>query len=147
MKRIVTLVVFLTLWTTACETRTPVAIEYPNICKVENHKKLVESTGYLKIGRSTMCRTEKGNTTCDLKFLQNTADEKGIRADVYVGSGANSMDKPEGSYTAESIKVRDNNGNLITPNDKVKVTSDTFIVASPSGDIACILYVKKIEKQ
>jgi hypothetical protein len=150
MKKSVTLIVFLALWVTACETRTPVAVDYPNICKVENNKKLVEAIGYLNIGRSTMCKTEKGDTKCDIWFYQNNPnDEKKILSYIYVGSGANTMDKLEGSYTPDSVKIRDNNNNLITPNDKVKITADVFAVlgGAKPGDISCILTLKKIEKQ
>jgi len=138
---------FLCFAATGCNT-TGVPVEHAKACDAENDGKTVEVTGFLNDKGSLFCsNTGGGPVRCGFKLLASVGDDKGISADVETGGGANEVEKPASGYKKEDIKLRDNNGNLITYADKVRVTGKIRSTKDPvSNTTVCYLTVYKIEK-
>lgn len=140
-------VVFLCFAAVGCNT-TGIPVEHAKACDPENDGKTVEVTGFLNDKGGLYCsNTGGGPVRCGFKLLASVGDDKGISADVETGSGANEVEKPSSGYKKEDIKIRDNNGNLFTYADKVKVTGKIRSTKDPvNNTTVCYLTVAKIEK-
>jgi hypothetical protein len=66
-----------------------------------------------------------------------------MKADIEQGSGANTVEKLEGSYKKEDLKIHDNLGGAVKIGDKVKLSGEMNVM--PDGSF-CFLKVTKIEK-
>jgi len=133
-----------------CEAANVVGeqVEYANACDADNDKKVIETSGYLDSGIGLYCSSTGGRMECGFKLKKNLDDdEKGFTADVAIGSGANTMDKLDGSFEKADIKVRNIEGKEIDLTKKVKITgklnSSKDVV---SKDLVCYLKVLKIEQ-
>jgi len=143
-----TAVIFIVLSFAACSEYKGTPVDSAQVCSPANHKQMVETQGFLTAGASVLCSDKSGKSVCGLTLKQNPNDEKGIAANVEEGSGANTMDKFESGAKKEDLKIRDNAGAAVAPNDKVKVTAEVF--AQPNSlnpkETVCFLTVRKIEK-
>lgn len=138
------------LATPACATKTGIPVEYSNACDAGNEKKYIEVSGYLTDGKSVYCsNTGGGPVRCGYKLLESPTSEKGFTADIEQGTGANSVEKLERGYKKEDIKIRDDGGNIIGVDQKVKLVGKMNVAknASNAEHDVCYLTVTKIEKQ
>jgi hypothetical protein len=133
-----------------CATKTGVPVEYSKACEVENEKKYIEVSGFLNDKGGVFCsNTGGGPVRCGFKLLENPTAEKGFSADIVQGSGANEVEKLERGYKREDIKIHDDQGAIIGPDQKVKLVGQMNVVKNPSKpeyDV-CFLTVTKIDKQ
>ena len=102
------------------EPGTP--MEFSKACALENEKKVVEMSGFLRAAGSVFCSNRGGRMECSFTFTESPGAAKGISAYIEQGSGANTVDKLKSGYKREDIKIRDNAGNLINLADKIKLT-------------------------
>ena len=142
-------IIFICGFLTACnQTGTPV--EYARACDAENEKKYIEVVGYLDDKGGLFCsNTGGGPVRCGFKLLETLGAEKGFSADIETGTWGNNVEKPKSGYKREDLKVRDNSGNFINLNDKVKLVVRMNVLknaSNPEHDV-CYLTVTKIEKQ
>lgn len=149
MKKLIFLIVIAAA-AAGCATKTGTPVEYSKACDAGNEKKYIEVTGYLTDGKSVFCsNTGGGPVRCGYKLLESPTAEKGFTADIEQGSGANSVEKLERGYKKEDIKVRDDGGNIIGLDQKVKLVGLMNVAknASNAEHDVCYLTVTKIEKQ
>ncbi|HMJ08491.1 MAG TPA: hypothetical protein VK468_05775, partial [Pyrinomonadaceae bacterium] len=131
----------------ACAGKPAETIDFANSCKIENDAKYVAITGYLNDGGSIFCSNIGGGpVTCGL-MLAETADGvkgRGLKSDIDQGSGSNQIEKFEGSYKKENLRIRDNAGQMVNIGDKVKLTGKFSVTPDAS---LCFMHADKIEKQ
>jgi hypothetical protein len=123
------------------KTGTPV--EFSQACNIENEKKYLEVSGFLDDKGSVYCSNRSGRMECSFKLKENPTGEKTIGAEIEVGTAANTVEELKKNFKREDIKIRDNNGNIISLTDKVKLTGQMSI--TPDGKV-CFMTVTKIEK-
>jgi hypothetical protein len=128
----------------ACATKQAQEIAFPTTCKAEDDHKYYAITGYLTDGGSVYCSDTGGRMECNFSLTEKADGGAQIGAGIAQGSGANSVEKFEGSYKKSDIKIHDSSGGLVKLGDKVKVTGDYN--ALPDGS-HCFIEVDKIEKQ
>lgn len=125
-----------------------IAVEYANVCALENNNKRVTTEGYLVLGSSTFCSGKKGDVSCRLDFMEKPESTKDFTAYVTEGTGANQMEKLPRSYKRDDLKLRANDGSMVSPQDKVRVTGEVISVKTgATGEISCSITVKKIERR
>jgi hypothetical protein len=132
---------------TACEK--PTTIGYANVCNRDNDGKLIETTGYLNDGNGVFCsNTRNGTMECSFTLVEKPHDEKGISADISVGTSANTAEELKSNYAPEDVKIRDNNGELISPAQKLRVTGrlQSFADKTDPSEGGCYLTVKTIKR-
>ena len=117
-------------------------MEFSKACAVDNEKKIVEVGGFLSAGPSVLCSNRSGRMECSFKLTEKPGAEKSISAYIKQGDGANSVEKLPKSYRREDVRIRDNAGNLIQPDDRVKVTGSMSVTRDLS---VCFIDVTKIE--
>ena len=128
----------------ACSQPEPgTPMEFSKACSVGNEKKVVEIGGFLSAGPSVMCSNRSGRTECGLRLAETATAPKGLSAYIKQGDGANSVEKPPKSYRREDVKIRDNGGNPVKPDDRVKVTGKMSVTPDLS---VCFVDVTKIER-
>jgi hypothetical protein len=134
-----------------CATKTGEPVEYSKACSMDNDKKYIEVSGYLNDTGGVFCsNTGGGPVRCGFKVLDNPSSaQKGFSADIEQGTGANSVEKLGSGYKKEDIKIHDDNGAVLAPDQKVKIVGQ-MNYAKGGGDGSndvCYLTVTKIEKQ
>lgn len=134
-----------------CATKTGEPVEYSKACSMDNDKKYIEVSGYLNDKGGVFCsNTGGGPVRCGFKVLDNPSSaEKGFSADIEQGTGSNSVEKLGSGYKKEDIKIHDDNGGVLAPDQKVKLVGK-MNYAKGGGDGSndvCYLTVTKIEKQ
>ena len=128
-----------------CAAKQAETIDFANACKVENDGKYVALTGYLKDGGSIFCSNIGSSTVnCSLKIAETAEGANSFNADIEQGSGSNEIEKFEGSYKKENLKIRDNSGGFVNIGDKVKLTGKFSVPPDAKG---CFMHADKIEKQ
>jgi len=133
------------LMAAGCAAKQGEPIDFATACKVENDGKYVELTGYLQDRGSVFCSNIGSSTVNCGMTLTPTADSKeGFMADIVQGSGSNEIEKFEGSYKKDDLKIRDNNGGLVKIGDKVKLTGKFSVPPDAKG---CFMHADRIEKQ
>jgi hypothetical protein len=141
--------VFICCMFASCAQQTGTPVEYAKACDVENEKKYIEVSGYLNDKGGVFCsNTGGGPVRCGFKVFESPG-EKGFSADIEQGSGANTVEKLQSGYKKEDIKIRDNSGNVIDIDGKVKLVGKMNVAknaSNPEYDV-CYLTVTKIEKQ
>lgn len=134
----------------ACATKTGTPVEYSKACGAENDKKYIEVTGYLNDKGGVFCsNTGGGPVRCGFKLLETPTSEKGFSADIEQGTWANNVEKLQSGYKKEDIRIHDDGGNILGPDQKVKVVGKMNVAKSASNaeNDVCYLTVTKIEKQ
>ena len=128
-----------------CAAKQGGPIDFANACKIENDGKYVELTGYLQDRGSVFCSNIGSSTVNCGMTITATADGKdGYLADIEQGSGSNQIEKFEGSYKKENLKIRDNTGGFVKIGDKVKLTGKFSVPPDAKG---CFMHADKIERQ
>lgn len=135
------------LFVSGCNTKGE-PVEFANACNLENNKKAIEVSGILIEKGGIFCSNTSGRMECGYKLVQKAGDNDGFSADIEVGTGANTGEKPPSGFKREDLKIRDNAGELVKLGDKVKLTGMLTSVkdaTDPSGGV-CYLKVYKIER-
>jgi hypothetical protein len=127
----------------ACATKQAEQISFPITCKAENDKKYVQISGYIADQGVVYCSNTGGRMECSFTLTESPGSSNALRVEIAQGSGANSVEKFEGSYKPQDIKIHDNSGNLLKIGDEAKLTGT--MNALPDGSL-CFLTVDKIEK-
>jgi hypothetical protein len=142
--KFVVLIAIVLICALACGTPQGTPTDLANACGVDNEKKYLEVSGYIVARSSVFCSNiGGGRLECGFDFSDAPGGEKKMGAEIEQGSGANTIDKLPSGYKKEDIKLRDNTGNAISLNDKVKVTGKMSI--EPKMNV-CFMQVEKIEK-
>ena len=126
--------------------KTAVAVEVANACSVENDKKIVEISGYLDGDEGVPCmeiNAGAGDYNCAYRLKGNSADKKGMKANIAQGTSANQAEKLSPGYTRKDIKIHAADGQIINVADKAKLTG---VMTVESGGSVCSLKVTKVEK-
>jgi len=135
------------LFVSGCNTKGE-PVEFASACNVENNKKTIEVSGILIEKGGIFCSNTSGRMECGYKLVQTVGDDKGFSADIEVGTGANTGEKPPSGFKREDLKIRDNAGEFVKLGDRVKLTGMLTTVkdaTDPSGGV-CYLKVYKIER-
>lgn len=118
--------------TWGCSSPPPPATPqtFSNYNTQANHEKQISLEGYLRLPASAMVSDTM------LLDLNETAEpkSKSVSVSLYIGSSANHVEKPPKDYTDKDLKVHANDGSLIEPNQKVRV-SGKFIFSASGGSI------------
>jgi hypothetical protein len=132
----------------SCGTPQGKPVDLANACSPDNEKQYLEVSGYIVPRSSVFCSNiGGGRLECGFDFSDSANGEKKMGAEIEQGSGANTVDKLPSGYKKGDIKIRDNSGNPIALNDKVRVTGKMSIApAAPGGQGVCFMKVEKIEK-
>ena len=128
-------------------SRTGTPVEYANMCDVANNHKTIAVVGFLDNDGSAMCSNSAGGgpIECGIRFKNSLDSKEFVFAKITRGSWSSETENIEG----EGLKIRDNNSEFITRNQKVKITASVLVFTStdpnkkPEG---CSLSVDKIEK-
>ncbi len=123
-------------------------MEYAKVCTPENNGKRVTTQGYLELGSSSFCSGTKGEISCHLKFKEKPDSATNFAAYVMEGTGANQMEKLPPSFKPKDLKLRANDGSMVSPQDRVEITGSVISmkVGANAQDI-CSITVKKIEQR
>lgn len=125
----------------------PEPVDFAGACSAANDKKTVVTEGFIRIGSSVFCSNIGGGpVTCGLDLFDPQGGDRKFSAHVARGTGSNEVEELPRGYKKEDLKLRDNSGNLVGPNDKVRVTGK-LSYAEGSGTQTCFITVSKIEKQ
>ncbi len=117
--------------TWGCSSPPPPATPqtFSNFNTQSNHEKQISLEGYLRLPVTALVSDTM------LLDLVETPDSKakGVPVNLYVGSSANQVEKPPKDYTDKDLKVHANDGSLVEPNQKVRVSGQ--LIYSPSASI------------
>jgi hypothetical protein len=130
----------------SCAAKQGETIDFANSCKIENDGKYVAITGYLNDDGHIFCSNIGSSTVnCGLMLTEgpDLVKGRGLKADIDQGSGSNQIEKFEGSYKKENLKIRDNNGQMVNIGDKVKLTGKFSVTPDAS---LCFMHADRIEK-
>ncbi|MEZ5346951.1 MAG: hypothetical protein R2681_15495 [Pyrinomonadaceae bacterium] len=145
MKKSLFLIAFgLCLFSFGCDA-TGVPVEFANACDKANDDTTIEVTGYFNNSGSAMCSSSgNGPMRCPINFVgEPNGEDKIIRAELDLGSGASSVENVEG----EGLKIHDKDGALIDNKQKVKITANVNSVDYGDPKLQnCYVVVKKVEK-
>ena len=137
-------VMLLAMLLVACNGKNPgTPIQFGDICK--NDKKNVEVVGFARLPPRIECTSAK----CSMHFWGN-ADAQGQWhwAQLAVGSGANQMELPPQQFKTSDLKFRDDKGNVLGHNAKVKLTGYVTGPLTPNSNVTfCTISVTRVEKQ
>ena len=136
----------------ACEHKPLPGEEVSSACHVENDGKTTTVSGYLQAPILIGCETK----SCSFQVTPTRSGDYGLRIDIPLGSGANTMTPlaPSkhaaipGQITAEnvSVSIRDASGTDVRVRDVVRVTGKMSAYASSDGKLNCALDVQKLER-
>jgi hypothetical protein len=106
---------------------TPMTFENFNV--QANHEKQISLEGYLRLPVTTLVSDTM------LVELYEKVEGKGkfVPVSLYIGSGANQVEKPPKDYSDKDLKVHANDGTLLGLQDKVRVSGK--LIYSPSSAI------------
>lgn len=128
----------------ACSQPEPgTPVEFSKACALENEKKIIAVSGFLRPGVSVFCSNHGGRMECGFTFAETADAKKGFSADLEQGSGANTVDKLKSGYRREDVKIRDSAGNVINLAEKVRLTGKMNVTPDLS---VCFLQVTKIDR-
>jgi len=128
----------------ACSRTEPaVPVEFAKACAVENEKKIIAVSGFLRPAVTVFCSNHGGRMECGFTFAETADAKKGFSAEIEQGSGANTVDKLKSGYRREDVRIRDSAGNVINLAEKVKLTGKMNVTPDLS---VCFLQVTKIER-
>jgi len=131
------------LFSSACNT-VGEPVEFAKACSPDYEKKVVEISGFLSDKGGVFCSNIGGGPVkCGIKLTEAAESEKSISADIVQGTWANNIEKLERGYKKEDIKIHDNDGNIISIADKVKITGTLNTTGDPN---VCFVSVAKITK-
>lgn len=129
-----------------CSKPTPV--ELNKVCQKENDDAYVAVEGYLRIGASVLCSSREGTRSCGLELLERADGGGKISVFVEEGTGNNQMEPLPNGYITENLKIRARDGQILGPQDRVRIIG----IAKNGGEIVdssysiCYVNVEKIEK-
>src|SRR5213080_4440793 len=90
----------------SCAEKKAEPIELATGCKLENEKKYVQVSGFLSDQGSIFCSNiGSGRMDCGFALLQTPDAKEGLKSDIAEGTGANSVEKFEGSHTKDTLKI------------------------------------------
>ncbi len=125
------LILLSSLLCAACSSPPPPATPqtFANYNTQANDQKQISLEGYLRLPVSALVSDTM------LLDLVEAPDSKGKPASVslYVGTSANQVENPPKDYTEKDLKVHANDGSLIEPNQKVRVSAR--LIFNPSASI------------
>ena len=143
MKRIAFFLIVVTGILAGCNSKGE-PVEFAMACDPANEKKVVELSGFIKDKGGVFCSNiGGGRLECGFTLTNQLGGEKGVKADIEQGTGANTVEKLPSGFKKEDIKIHDNDGEIIALSEKVKLTGKMSI--GPNGT-PCFMQVTKIEK-
>ena len=126
----------------ACSQPEPGApVGFSKACALENEKKILAVSGFLKPAGSVFCSNHGGRMECGFTFGETADAKKGFSAYIEQGSGANTVDKLKSGYRREDLKIRDSAGNVINLAEKVTLTGKMNVAPD-----VCFLQVTRIDR-
>lgn len=117
-------------------------VDLANACAADNEKKYISTTGYLNDGGSIYCSNTGGRMDCSLDLVASPGGPRVLGAEIEQGSSSSEIEKFEGSYKKDDLKIHDANGGLVKIGDKVKITGQMSVVPGST----CFMEIDKIEK-
>ncbi len=133
------------LFIAGCAAKQGEPVDFATACKVENDGKYVELTGYLQDRGSVFCSNIGSSmVNCGMTLTPTADGKEGFLADIEQGTGSNEIEKFEGSYKKDDLKIRDNAGAFVQIGDKVKLTGKFSVPPDAKG---CFMHADRIEKQ
>src|SRR6478736_293711 len=120
MREVICIVLLAAIYS-ACGTRA-VELQPADVCSSDNAGKYVSTSGYLddKDEAGLMC-TNPGSSrmTCRYSVLANPGGAEVFSAFIEQGKSKNQAEKPSTGYRREDLKIRDDNGSMISLSDRV----------------------------
>jgi hypothetical protein len=126
----------------------PVPVTFNNVCQNANDNIYVSVEGYLTTGTSVFCSSSDGTRTCGLELVDSPAGTNKISVYLEEGTGKSQMEALPKSYSKENLKVRDSDGQVVGPQDRVRVIG----IAASASDVVnssysvCYINVEVIER-
>ena len=135
----------LTIALLACScTKQATPVDLANACAADNEKKYLSTVGFLNDGGSIFCSNiGGGRIDCSLDLVASAGGARVLGAEIEQGSGSSEIEKFEGSYKKDDLKIHDANGGFVKIGDKVRITGEMSVVPGST----CFMEVDKIEKQ
>jgi hypothetical protein len=140
----ITVTILISFLFLACGSKPAEQIAFPTTCKAEDDKRYVQFSGYVTDGGSVFCSNTGGRMECGFELTEKPDGGAKINVDIAQGSGSSSVEKFEGSYKKEDIKIHDRSGGLVKLGDNIQVKGK--MNALPDGS-HCFFTVDEIEKQ
>lgn len=143
------------------KTQTATVTDYAQVCTVANKDKDVTVEGFLQVADKVPCMNMLNpKRDCAFKFADKI-NVVGKEIIVYLqeGAGSNETETPEAGksafqskptsvFTREQVKIRLDDGSLITPQaDIATPVTVTGKVRTTDGDNICTISAAKIEKR
>jgi hypothetical protein len=128
------------LFTSCKKDATPVDLS--NACAADNEKKYLSTVGYLNDGGSIYCSNTGGRMDCSLDLVASPGGPRVLGAEIEEGNGSSEIEKFEGSYKKDDLKIHDANGGFVKIGDKVRITGEMSVVPGST----CFMEIDKIEK-
>ena len=133
--------IVLSLLATGSGCSQPISIELSNACDLHNEKKYVRVSGFLDDDGSVFCSNIGGRMHCDFVLTETPGGAKKMGVALDQGSAANAVEKLVSGYKRGDIKIHDNNGSIISLENKVSLTGRMSVATD-----VCSITVDKIEK-
>lgn len=93
-----------------------------------NHEKQISLEGYLRLPVTALV-----SDTMLLDLIETPDSKaKAVPVSLHIGSSANQVEKPPKDYTEKDLKVHANDGSLIEPTQKVRVSGKLIYATSGS---------------
>jgi len=102
---------------------------FANFNTQENNDKQISLEGYLRMPVAAMV---SDTMLVDL-FEKPDGKDKPVPVQLRIGSSANCVEKPPKNYSDKDFKVHANDGSLVSPDQKVRVSGK--LIYSPSSSI------------
>jgi hypothetical protein len=108
-------------------TATPLKISFDETCLEANSGKTITTEGYLVIGRSLFCSSDRnGYLRCSLYLLDEPREpdfsEVNFSINILQGTGNHQIEPVERGFTEADIRMRDADGDLVNLDEAVQVT-------------------------
>ena len=159
-KKYILILLALIVIANACAKSNPVnAVEYAQACSEANKDKEITVKGFLQVTDKVPClKILNPKRDCAFKFLDkvNVVGNE-LVVDLPEGNGKNEVETPEFAnppkptsvFTRDQIKIRLNNGTIITPQPDIAtpvIVTGKLYLRDNVGQQRCTIYATKVEK-
>jgi hypothetical protein len=139
------LLLFTALMMSSC-AETPIEVGFDEACDEVNTGKTITTEGYLVIGRSLFCSSDRnGHMRCGLYLLDEPREldfsEVNFSVNILQGTSTHQIEPVERGFTEADIRIRDADGNLVDLNETVQVTGRMLV-----GADSCQMDVNEIRQ-
>ncbi len=139
------LLLIIVILASSCST-APLNVSFDEACVEANSGKTITTEGYLVIGRSLFCSSDRnGHLRCSLYLLDEPREpdfsQVNFSINILQGTGSHQIEPVETGFTVADIRIRGTDGDLVNLNETVQVTGRMLV-----GADSCQMDVNEIRQ-